>query len=415
MGSCFPSQLVAPGENMRVLRRVGRILTAIVICTFAGIAILLCGLWLDHHQETNLLAPTGHYAVGRITYDWRDPNQQEPLAPHAGVPHEISAWIWYPASAQTAAKPVDYFPLSWRNALSQQRGWFLTNFLWRDFSRVHAHSLEAPPLAPEQQSYPVLLMRAGAAAEIAGYSSLAEDLASHGYVVVGFDAPYRSTMVVLPDGRKIARTSQNNADLLSGNQQKQLGTLLVQACSSDMSFALDQLKQLNASDPTDRFKGRLDLARVGVFGHSLGGATALQFCHDDMQCKAGADVDGAPLGSVINEGIKQPFLFLLSDHSREPKSETAPVLADLHKIYDRLPADRRVWIELKGAGHYGFTDLTVLPLHIAHLLNIVPMSDDRQVEITRNCLRTFFDVYLRGAPRSALSSLGTYREIRYSH
>ena len=182
-----------------------------------------------------------------------------------------------------------------------------------------------------------------------------------------------------------------------------------------MSFALDQLKQLNASDPADRFKERLDLARVGVFGHSLGGATALQFCHDDLRCKAGADVDGAPLGSVINEGIKQPCMFLLSDHSREPKSETAPVLADLHKIYDRLPADRRVWIELKGAGHYGFTDLTVLPLHIAHLLNIVPMSDDRQVEITRNCLRTFFDVYLRGAPRSALSSLRMYREVDYSH
>jgi hypothetical protein len=157
------------------------------------------------------------------------------------------------------------------------------------------------------------------------------------------------------------------------------------------------------------------LSKVGVFGHSLGGATALQFCHDDARCMAGADVDGAPLGSVINDGIKQPFLFLLSDHSGEPKSETAPVLTDLHSIYDRLPADQRLWIGLKGAGHFGFTDLTVLPLHIAHFLNIVPMSDKRQVEITRDCLRTFFDVYLRGAPASGLSSLSTYREVNYSH
>jgi hypothetical protein len=78
---------------MRLLKSVRRILTAIGICVFAGFAILLCGLWLDHHQDTTLLAPTGQFAVGRITYDWRDANQQELLAPHAGIPREIFAWI----------------------------------------------------------------------------------------------------------------------------------------------------------------------------------------------------------------------------------------------------------------------------------------------------------------------------------
>ena len=84
-----------------------------------------------------------------------------------------------------------------------------------------------------------------------------------------------------------------------------------------MGFALDQLERLNTSDPSGRFLGRLDMQRVGVFGHSLGGATALQFCHDDSRCKAGIDVDGAPLGNVIAEGVTQPFMFLLSDHSGE--------------------------------------------------------------------------------------------------
>jgi hypothetical protein len=35
-------------------------------------------------------------------------------------------------------------------------------------------------------------MRGGASAPVANYSTLAEDLASHGFVVVGFDAPYRT-------------------------------------------------------------------------------------------------------------------------------------------------------------------------------------------------------------------------------
>ena len=221
--------------------------------------------------------------------------------------------------------------------------------------------------------------------------------------------------MVFPDGRVVARTPQNNADLVSGVQQKQLATRLVQAWSADLSFAVDRLQQLNTSDPSGRFTSRLDLARVGVFGHSPGGATALQFCHDDTRCRAGVDIDGAPLGSALKDGVKQPFLFLISDHSREPKYETAPVESNVRSIYNQMSDDQRLWIVLRGAGHFGFMDLTPLPLHIAHLLNVVPMTGKRQIEITRDCLRTFFDVYLKGAPASGLRGLSRYPEVEYSH
>src|SRR5207249_12323590 len=74
-----------------------------------------------------------------------------------------------------------------------------------------------------------------------------------------------------------------------------------------------------------KFTGRLDMSRVGVFGHSLGGATAAQFCHDDSRCKAGIDVDGAPLGSVIRDGIPRPFMFLLSEHGGSSDAESRPI------------------------------------------------------------------------------------------
>lgn len=399
---------------MLLLRKAAKILAVIALCAIAGLGILVAGLWIDHHQETTLVAPTGHFAVGRIMYDWHDPNQQELMAPHAGIPREIVAWIWYPASTQQSALPADYFPRSWRDAFDRQRGWLLTEFMWRDLSRVHSHSFESPPLAAEQQRYPVLLMRAGLAAEVASYTSLAEDLASHGYVVVGFDAPYRSTIVVFPDGRIIARTPRNNADLVSGVQQKQLATRLEEAWSADMSFALDRLQELDTSDPSGRLQGHLDLSRVGAFGHSLGGATALQFCHDDLRCRAGVDIDGAPLGTAVKDGIKPPFLFLMSDHRRESKSETVPVEEDVQSIYDRLPQNQRLWITLRGAGHFGFVDTAPLPLHVAHLLRIVPMTNKRQIEITRECLRTFFSVYLSDEPASRLQGLRVYSEVRIS-
>jgi dienelactone hydrolase len=266
-------------------------------------------------------------------------------------------------------------------------------------------------------------MRAGLAALTTDYTTLAEDLASHGYVVVGFDAPYRSFVAVFPDGRVIARTPQNNADLLGGPEQEQLANKLLQAWSADMGFALDQLEQLNASDPLGRFLGRLDMRRVGVFGHSLGGATALQFCHDDARCKAGIDVDGAPLGSVVADGVTQPFMFLLSDHRGESDAGEPEAIrhagANIHSIYDRLPSDRRLMIMIRGASHYMFSDGAMLKsplvMRVLRTVGVVRLDGRRQVALTAHYINAFFDVYLKGAPPSELMSQPEYPEIEYFH
>jgi predicted dienelactone hydrolase len=218
--------------------------------------------------------------------------------------------------------------------------------------------------------------------------------------VVGFDAPGRSTVVVFPDGRVVERSDQANADLVDGAEQERLAGELVRAWSADMGFALDRLEALNASDPTGRFLGRLDMDRVGVFGHSLGGATALQFCHNDPRCKAGIDLDGAPLGSVIREGVTQPFFFLVSDHGGEPETETRPVLANIRAIYDRLPRDGRLWAQIRGGNHFFFNDDTaLLKSHIVlgtlRALRIVGIDGRRQLAITAYCVHSFFDAYLR--------------------
>jgi dienelactone hydrolase len=296
----------------------------------------------------------------------------------------------------------------------------LLTLLTRDLSRVHAHSIRDAEVSAQQHSYPVVLMRTGAAAPTTDYTSLAEDLASHGYVVVGFDVPYRSWVVVLPDGRVIARAPQNNIDLVDGPQADQLANKLVRAWTADTGFALDQLERLNTSDPSGRFLGRLDMQRVGMFGHSLGGSTALLFCHDDSRCKAGIDVDGAPLGNVIAEGVTQPFMFLLSDHSGETADAETPEAirqagANIRSIYDRLPSDRRLEIVIQGANHYMFSDGALLksPLVMRALrtLGIVRLDGRRQVAVTAHCISTFFDVYLKGAPASELKTLAEYPEL----
>lgn len=402
----------------KFIRVVVRTVAGIVLFAVVGIALLFGSLWIDHTRKTALPTPSGGFAVGRTMYDWNDATPDQ-MGPQPGTTRQLLAWIWYPAAPQQTSQTLaEYLPTKWRRAIERHSGVLLSRFLTRDLSRVRAHSIRDADLPPRNRSYPVVLMRAGLAAETTAYTSLAEDLASHGYVVVGFDAPYRTIVVVLPDGRVIERTPENDADRFSGLQQEQLATKLVAAWSADMSFALDQLERLNAQNPSGKFFGRLDMQRVGVFGHSLGGATSLHFCHDDARCKAGIDLDGAPLGRVISEGVTQPFMFLLSDHRNEPDADA--VAANIDSIYDRLPHGRRLELVIRGANHFGFSDdgallKSPLVMRVLHTFHVVRVDGRRQIAITTHYIDTFFDVYLKGLPASELKNKGQFPEIEYIH
>lgn len=405
----------------RRARRIFKGCAILVMLGVLGVGALLGSLWLEHRTEVTLPAPTGPLAVGRTTDVWTDEGSSDPLAPVPGTKRELLVWIWYPSAAgPSAAVRDDYLPAHWRAAGARANpGSRMMRWLTRDPARVHAHSLRNPDVSPQQRSYPVVIMRGGASAPVTNYSTLAEDLASHGYVVVGFDAPYRTSVVVFPDGRVITRTPENDPELVSGQELIRRGNKLLAAWTGDIAFVLDRLARLNASGASGKLAGRLDMTRVGVFGHSLGGATAAQFCHDDSRCKAGIDIDGAPLGSVIREGLHRPFMFLLSDHgdlSSDPEGRR--IKADIQSIYDRLPSDGRLRIAIRGANHFTFSDDgAVLKSHVVRgalrVFGQLGIDGRRQLAVTAYCVHSFFDAYLKGAGVARLEmSSPLYPEIQ---
>jgi predicted dienelactone hydrolase len=258
---------------------------------FLAVGGLLAFAWVEHRTEVTLPAPTGSFAVGRAIQDWTDDMTLDTLAPTPGTTRELLVWIWYPSAAGPLAVADDYLPARLRLKPNAGSGNIWT-LLTRDPSKVRGHSARDPEVSTQQRSYPVVIMRAGASSGVLNYSTLAEDLASHGYIVVGFDAPYRTGLVVFPNGRVIGRTKENNPEACvvpDRTQMERCVSRVMTAWTSDIAFVLDRLTQLNRSDSSGKFTGRLDMARVGVFGHSLGGAVAVQFCHEDSRCKAGSD------------------------------------------------------------------------------------------------------------------------------
>ena len=413
--SDFPN----PGRKFPAFaKRLIKSLAALAIFAVVGLTMLLALLWREHKTEITVPAPTGHFAVGRTTYTWVNNAETDELAPSPGAKREVVAWIWYPAAATTSATPVEYLPAPWRLAATQHSGVLMSQFLTRDLSLVRAHGTSDPDISSEQHTYPVVIMRAGGGALTTDYTTLAEDLASHGYIVVGFDAPYRTSIVVFPDKRVVTRPPAYDPENLQSDQADRLINRLLPMWTSDTKFVVSQLQHVNAGDPSGKFTGRLDMQRLGMFGHSFGGATALQFCHDDPRCKAGIDIDGAPYGSVVQEGLKQPFMFILSDHSRELSDPAnRHVLAHIQSIYDRLPSGQLL-ITIRRANHFSFSDQMLLKSHyVIGLLRIFGfggLDGRRGLAITAEYVHTFFDVYLKGAPAALLNKPSQlYPEVQF--
>jgi predicted dienelactone hydrolase len=210
----------APMKQRRLARRIFKGFALLAMLGVLGLGGLLGSLWLERRTEITLPTPTGPFAVSRALYDWADDQTLDTLAPVPGTKRELLVWIWYPTAAGQSVAMDDYLPAQVQAPARPAEGPLIFSLLsrvfgllTRDLSKVHGHSLRSADVSPQQRSYPVVIMRAGASLEVWKYSALAEDLASHGYVVVGFDAPYRTFTVVFPDGRVVRRLPENNPQL----------------------------------------------------------------------------------------------------------------------------------------------------------------------------------------------------------
>jgi predicted dienelactone hydrolase len=402
----------------RIVKRVAKGVGVLALIASAALTVLLAALWVDHGRSTPLPAPSGSYRVGRATYVWRDETRINPYAPVADTKQDLAIWIWYPAVPTPSTRKSEYLPEYSSRALVHYEGFILGKLLSRDLTRVETHSWTDAEVSSEQAMYPVVILRAGGGALSSDYTTLAEDLASHGYVVVSFDAPYRTVITAFTDGRVAIRAAGGDFDRMPSSTTQHLATQLMNVWIADLKFVLDQLQELNVNDPTGRFKGRFDMQKVGVAGHSLGGATAAQFCHDDPRCAAGIDIDGMPFGDVIQNGLHQPFFFLMSDHSKESGSEPQTVERNIESIYNHVPEGKRWGMTLTGANHFTFSDqmFTKSPILMFFLRRAGVMGSlekRRGLAITSACVYTFFDVYLKGAPADEMNSLpALYPELK---
>ena len=230
-------------------------------------------------------ALTGTYGVGRLPFELVDSSRRDPIdSVHSRV---VVGWIWYPAARATTDAQERALPGEWGDLRASASAAKLGLAAAEAMRVLVVHAATGARWAPAVARAPVLVFTPGNGWLPTDYSVLLEDLASHGYLVIGVAPVGLADIVRLGDGRTMRKTLGVGAAI--GEDQVH--------AHRDVLYLLSHLAELDADSHAPWFD-HLDLARIGTFGHSLGGTTAFLAAAADGVVRAAINLDGDAMGSV---------------------------------------------------------------------------------------------------------------------
>ena len=384
--------------------------------------------------------PSGQYPIGRVALNWQDKSRPEVITDAPDDYRELLVYIWYPAAKATAA-PGPYWPGIERVAGAAAAQ--LTNMVgpaWPAIAggTLRSHATDNAKVGASGQ-LPILLFSPGGGSSSIAYTAQMEELASHGYVVVGVEHTFDAPVVLFPDGRVIpsagaywARLRMNSAD--DEAYEKKLSEMF----AADLVFAVGKLEELSR-DRSSMFYGRLDTSRLGVFGHSRGGRNVARACQLDARIKACLSEDGSmawqPFWLDSNgRSMNQPFMML--DHlDLDLPDEVYAQIGTTREAYianrsaRQREADARIYgtirggsyhvtITTPGISHNSFSDFRLLGRPDSPQINSWPKDVQSQtpnaaiLQTISAYTLAFFDKVVRGRSSPLLDRSNANKEVR---
>lgn len=374
-------------------------------------------------KTLSLPAPEGQYAVGRIDYYCVDTARREKYPHDDDHPYrELLLQVWYPADLTNKSVRLSYVTEAILDYTKGRggRGLGYVDCSFMTNSYFHA------PVSKAHDQYPVLIFSHGFSAPCYMYGSLLEELASQGYIVIAVNHTYAVDPVQMPDGRILGLGDHWHEILQKVSMDKLIaaGKEEVKTWIIDIEFVLDHLGKLHERDTKRILTGRLDLDKIGMFGHSFGGGTTVFINYLDKRCKAGVNMDGPIYGNVPKAPLKKPFMFLLSEEFAPDYDPTDEHLAESKITRIEFEKKNRFWKEgvqkafnatdrdsfkilFKDGNHMAFSDYNLLQCtHTSCQLQYF-----QQLRFIRSFLVDFFNVYLKGNESKVLLDLTSTEEL----
>jgi predicted dienelactone hydrolase len=149
----------------------------------------------------------------------------------------------------------------------------------------------------------------------------------------------------------------------------------------------------------------IDTNRIGLIGHSLGGATSAQIGRVRDDIDAVIVLDGTMLGEEVafdnnkvvlnNTPYPVPLLNVYAeDHYTNSKELVGEAYDNFHATSNALCATETVFLN---AGHLNFTDLPLFSPALANMLGVGTIDARYCIETTNKIVLGFFDCHLKDA------------------
>ncbi|MEU9338108.1 lipase [Streptomyces sp. NPDC048290] len=350
----------------------------------------------------SLPPPTTRHPIGTVDLHLVDRTRPDPLLPSKPF-RELMVTLWYPARHRATYPTTPWLgPAAAADWDSHSAPGLTIPPGTVDWRGIRTHARTGAPAAPG--AGPVVLFLPGDGGIRALGTTLVEDLAAHGYLVVTIDSTYEADQVEFPGGRverAIPLPDELTPEIIAALLAKHSRARL-----ADAAFILTALESLTAGhnpDATGRplppgLPTALDLSRTAALGQSLGGSVAAQLAHDDPRISAAINLDGEFIGPVATTGARTPFL----------------LLASATHTFDNVPGWNTFWtatttwkraLRLRDAAHGSYTDLqTILPQLTPHLdipaaeelIGTIPPAPSLAAQ--RTATKRFLDLHLKNHP-----------------
>ncbi|KAF4443033.1 paf acetylhydrolase family [Fusarium acutatum] len=263
------------------------------------------------------LISSGPYHVGLNIKTLTDESRWDPYAPiDSPQKRRVLISAFTPINIQdnscsNGEVNVPYMPPKTRDVFGRQaEAMGLPSGVFEDLQLKFCRLPDASRLQGEAQKsgtkLPVVIFSPGRGVSRLMYSAMARSVASHGYVVITVDHAHDASIIEYPDGSAITGVvGEANQTVLETSAKVR---------SQDISFIIDLIKD-NAT-AREQF-GLSGTGGIFVFGHSIGGATAVSTLFSEDRIQGAINLDGDMLGPVVKTGLAKPLFLIGRPHSRE--------------------------------------------------------------------------------------------------
>ena len=335
----------------------------------------------------NLPKPLGVHEVGTQIFTWKDNDRLEWFTDDMNDHRKIVVQTWYPAE-NVMGKPVPYLD-QWEKRIGPIAEQIeLPRMLIHSIKDVQSNSYLDAEIDNNDRPYPLIIFSHGLGGMRMQNTIQMEALASEGYIALAIDHAYDANITLFDDGGAADYRSGAEGEL-NAQEFWALRIPQINTRAEDVSFVLNHIG--NLQEEKDSFWQSIDLDRIGIMGHSFGGATSIVASSRDKRLSACINLDGwmVPVeSSIIQSGMGIPFLFM-----GRPKWNTELNYLKLDSLISASDAPSEKLI-LPGTKHFDYSDTP----QFSPLARKIGVAGKMSAEALRDTLNTrilhFFDTYL---------------------